>query len=168
MRIGGIGNMRFEVYRLHAHMNLVTKTAKVVYGEAGGVKEDEERLWIAHVVKNRYKLRHKYQFNPIEKDFLGYKRWEDNWKNGKIKNNPLEKDAWEKSLEAARKAWTSKHDPTKGAAFFVGKDARILEEKGVHPYDAKRVGKDIFKLRSHELERVKHPKENKFAHVFTE
>jgi len=44
MRIVGIGNMRYEVYRIHAHMNLITETAKVVYGEVGGIKDDEEKL----------------------------------------------------------------------------------------------------------------------------
>jgi len=103
-------------------MNLITETAKVVYGEAGGVKEDEERLWVAHVVKNRYMLQKqgKYHFGSIRKDFKGYGRWKDNWKNGEIRKNS-ERKAWEKSLEAARKAWTSKHDPTHGAVFFVGK-----------------------------------------------
>jgi len=50
-------------------MNLITETAKVVYGEAGGVKEDEERLWVAHVVKNRYMLQKqgKYRFGSIKR-----------------------------------------------------------------------------------------------------
>ena len=146
-------------------MNLITETAKVVYGEAGGVKEDEERLWVAHVVKNRYMLQKqgKYHFGSIRKDFKGYGRWKDNWKNGEIRKNS-ERKAWEKSLEAARKAWTSKHDPTHGAVFFVSRE--FLKKKGIKdPSKADLVNKNI-NLSVYPLEYVKPPKGRNFAHAF--
>ncbi|MCD6462341.1 MAG: hypothetical protein J7L52_01405 [Thermotogae bacterium] len=157
--VGAIRNME-EVHRNY----LIRETAKVVYGEAGSVKDDEEKLWAAHVVKNRYMLQKqgKYRFGSIRKDFLGYERWGKN--RGAIENNRLEKRAWEKSLEAARKAWTSKHDPTNGAVFFVSRE--FLKKKGIKdPSRADLVNKNI-NLSIYPLEYVKPPEGHNFAHAF--
>ena len=159
--VGAIRNME-EVHRNY----LIRETAKVVYGEAANA-ENEEKLWVAHVVKNRYMLQKqgKYRFGSIRKDFLGYERWGKN--RGAIENNRLEKRAWKKSFEAARKAWTSKHDPTHGAVFFVSKES--LRKRGIDPSTAKDLRKKAnkaFKLSVYPLEVVKPSKGHNFKHVF--
>ncbi|MCD6462474.1 MAG: hypothetical protein J7L52_02100 [Thermotogae bacterium] len=123
-------------------------------------------------MKNRHMLQKqgKYRFGSIRKDFKGYNRWESNWKSGKIRNNPSEKDAWEKSLEAARKAWTSKHDPTHGAVFFVSKKSLgVGDKERIDPSTAKNLAKKAYNdlnLSIYPLEVVIPPKGHNFAHVF--
>jgi len=101
---------------------------------------------------------------------MGYKRWESSYKSGKIRNNSKERNAWEKSLKVAWKAWNSNNDPTNGAVFFVRRDLLgIRDTEKITPSVAKelaKMAKNNLKLSRYPLESVIPPKGHNFTHVF--
>ena len=99
MLVSRVLNSMSEMHKWFNHTIHVLETAKVVYGEAGaGYVSDREREWIAHVVKNRHLLRNKYHFGDIRKDFKGYKRFEEKWKEDKPPIDPYNAEAVNKLL----------------------------------------------------------------------
>ncbi|MHA1228410.1 MAG: hypothetical protein ACTSPV_16900 [Candidatus Hodarchaeales archaeon] len=96
---------------------VIAEMILAVFGEAENCSF-EEKKWIACVILNRV-LSEKFKFNPIEKDFQGYKR-------KMIISNEIERQAFKEVVKACIEACNDRMyfnwDDSKGAYFFVRKN----------------------------------------------